>query len=47
MAAKYIEILSAEQLRESVGRVFASKGEQVIEANLRAFDLGVELVGKE
>jgi indolepyruvate ferredoxin oxidoreductase beta subunit len=47
MAAKYIEILSAEQLRESVGRVFASKGEQVIEANLRAFDLGVELVGTE
>lgn len=47
MAAKYIEILSAEQLRESVRRVFASKGEQVIEANLRAFDLGVELVGKE
>ena len=47
MAAKYIEILSAEQLRESVGRVFASKGEQVIEVNLRAFDLGVELVGKE
>ena len=40
MAAKYIEILSAEQLRESIGRVFASKGEKVVEMNCRAFDLG-------
>ena len=39
-AAKYIEILSAEQLRESIRRVFASKGERVVEMNLKAFDLG-------
>lgn len=40
MAAKYIEILTPEQLRESIARVFASKGEKVVEANLQAFDLG-------
>ena len=41
MAAKYIEILSPEQLRESIKRVFASKGESVVEANCQAFDLGL------
>ena len=40
MAAKYIEILTPEQLRESIARVFASKGEKVVEANQQAFDLG-------
>lgn len=40
MAARYIEILSPEELRESIKRVFASKGEAV-EMNLRAFDLGL------
>ena len=44
MAAKYIEILSAEQLRESIKRVFASKGEKVEEMNCRAFDLGLNAV---
>ena len=41
MAAKYIEILSPEQLRESIKRVFASKGESVVEMNCQAFDLGL------
>lgn len=41
MAAKYIEILSPEQLRESVKRVFASKGEKIVEMNCQAFDLGL------
>ena len=40
MAARYIEILSPEELRESIKRVFASKGEAVVEMNLRALDLG-------
>lgn len=44
MAAKYIEILSPEQLRESISRVFASKGEKIVEANQRAFDLGLQAV---
>ena len=44
MAAKYIEILSPEQLRESVKRVFASKGEKVVEMNCQAFDIGLNAV---
>ena len=42
MAARYIDILTPEQLRESITRVFANKGEKVVEANLKAFDLGLE-----
>ena len=42
MAAKFIGILSPEQLRESIGRVFASKGEKIVEMNKRAFDIGLE-----
>ena len=44
MAAKHIEILSPEQLRESIKRVFASKGEKVVEMNCQAFDLGLNAV---
>ena len=44
MAAKYIEILTPEQLRESIARVFAPKGEKVVEANQKAFDLGLNAV---
>ena len=44
MAAKFIEILSPEQLRDSIAHVFASKGEEMVKANQRAFDLGFEAV---
>lgn len=44
MAARYIEILTPEQLRNSIARVFASKGEKVVEMNLQAFDLGLNAV---
>lgn len=44
MAAKYIEILTPEQLRESIARVFAAKGEKIVEANLQAFDLGLNAI---
>ena len=44
MAARYIEILSPEELREAVKRVFAAKGEKIVEANLKAFDMGLEAV---
>jgi len=44
MAAKYIGILSPGQLRESIARVFASKGEAIVEMNLKAFDLGLNAV---
>ena len=42
MAAKYIEIVSAEALRSAVAKIFARKGEDVVEANLKAFDKGAE-----
>ena len=42
MAAPAIGILSVESLREAIATVFARKGEQVVEANLKAFDAGVK-----
>lgn len=44
MAARYIGILTPEQLRESIARVFAPKGEKVVAANLQAFELGLNAV---
>ena len=44
MAAKYIGILSPEQLRESIKRLFARKGEAVVDMNCQAFDLGFNSV---
>lgn len=41
MAAPFIEILSIEQLRAAIATIFARKGEAVVEANLKAFDSGV------
>ena len=41
MAARYVEILNPDQLRESIRRVFAAKGEKIVEMNLKAFDLGL------
>ena len=38
MAAKYLEIVSPEQLRDAVKTIFARKGEAVVEANLKTFD---------
>ena len=42
MAAPYIEILTVEQLRNAIKVIFARKGEAVVEANLKAFDMGVK-----
>ena len=41
MSARYMEILTPDQLRESIARVFAAKGEAVVADNLKAFDLGL------
>ncbi|MCQ2227791.1 MAG: indolepyruvate oxidoreductase subunit beta [Bacteroidales bacterium] len=38
MAAKYLEIITPEQLREAIATIFARKGEAVVEGNLKAFD---------
>lgn len=45
-AAGFLQILDAKTLRESVGRIFASKGEEVVEMNYRAFDIGYDYVKK-
>ena len=47
MAAPYIGILSAGQLRKAIEIIFARKGERVVADNLRAFDLGYEAVNQK
>ena len=47
MAAPAIGILSVESLREAIATVFARKGEQIVEANLKAFDAGVAAGSKK
>ncbi|MBR6211432.1 MAG: indolepyruvate oxidoreductase subunit beta [Bacteroidales bacterium] len=42
MAAPAIGILDAGELREAIARVFARKGEAIVAANQKAFDLGLE-----
>ena len=42
MSAPFLGILTPEALREAVARVFAPKGEAVVEADLLAFDLGLQ-----
>ena len=46
MAAPMLKVLSPEELRGAVARVFASKGDAVVEANLKAFDAGIMEVKK-
>jgi indolepyruvate ferredoxin oxidoreductase beta subunit len=42
MAAGVIGILSPEALRKAIGEIFSRKGQQVVEANYKAFDLGLK-----
>jgi len=43
MAAPSLELLSAQQLRDALCRVFERKGQAVVDANCKCFDLGVAL----
>ena len=45
-ASAFLKILDSATLRESVGRIFASKGEEVVQMNYRAFDIGHNYVKK-
>ena len=45
-AAPLLGILDAAMLREAVATVFAAKGDAVGQANLKAFDLGLEKGGE-
>lgn len=42
MAARYLDILSADELRAAVACVFERKGEAVVSANMKAFELGLK-----
>ena len=42
MAARHIAILAPEDLRNAIRTVFARKGAQVVEDNLKAFEAGYE-----
>ena len=42
MAAEAIGIVSPNDLREAIGRIFARKGERIVESNYKAFDLGLK-----
>ena len=44
MAAPFIEILTPEQLRSAIGRIFTYKGQKITEDNYKAFDIGLEAV---
>ena len=41
MTAPFLGILTPEVLRSAVARVFAPKGDAVVEADLKAFDIGI------
>ena len=41
MAAAHIGVVSTDDLRAALGRIFARKGEAIVEANCKCFDLGV------
>ena len=42
-AASVMGILDPAHLREGIRRIFARKGEAIVEANLKAFDAGLQL----
>lgn len=42
MAASYISLLPADVLREAISSIFAPKGQSIVQANLKAFDLGLD-----
>ena len=42
MAARHLDILSPDNLRQAIRTVFARKGEKIVEDNLKAFDAGYE-----
>ena len=41
MAAQYLGVLTTQQLRDAIAKVFAAKGEIVVTMNQQAFDLGL------
>lgn len=46
MAASYLDIITPQQLRQAIATVFARKGDDIVNANLKAFDKGLETTAK-
>lgn len=46
-AAHVLNIITPEQLREGIDRVFAAKGGTIVEMNNKAFDIGFEVAGSK
>ena len=44
--AAVLSILDADKLREGIRRVFARKGDAIVESNIKAFDAGLSLSSK-
>jgi indolepyruvate ferredoxin oxidoreductase beta subunit len=42
LAAPHIPILTADSLRDAIASIFSRKGDAIIEANLRAFNIGLQ-----
>ncbi|MBR5074897.1 MAG: indolepyruvate oxidoreductase subunit beta [Bacteroidales bacterium] len=45
-AARYIEILDVEALKEGIRNVFSRKGDKIVEDNIKAFEAGYEIATK-
>ena len=41
MAARHLQILNADELRDAIRTIFARKGDAVVDANLKAFQAGL------
>ena len=45
--AAVLDILDPENLREGIRRIFGRKGEEIVEANIKAFDAGFAYAKKQ
>ena len=45
--AAVLDILDPDKLRDGIRRIFARKGDAIVEANLKAFDAGLEFSRKQ
>ena len=45
-AAGVLQILDPDRLRDGIRRIFGRKGDAIVEANIKAFDAGIELSKK-
>ncbi len=46
MAASYLNIFTIDQMKHAIEKVFASKGEKIVNDNIKAFNIGLSSVSK-